>query len=62
MVVNKVWLFIVYVGESEVKVVGIVFDVCYDLGEVVVVVKEGIVVMIGRLNMVVVMLYVGDCV
>ncbi|AOF16447.1 TPA: FecR domain-containing protein [Yersinia enterocolitica] len=57
---NKARPFIVYAGESQVKVVGTAFDVRYDLGEVAVAVKEGIVAMTGRPNMAAVMLHAGD--
>ncbi|MDA5490880.1 FecR family protein [Yersinia kristensenii] len=57
---NKARPFTVYAGESQVKVVGTAFDVRYDLGEVAVAVKEGIVAMTGRPNMAAVMLHAGD--
>ncbi|WP_174634820.1 FecR family protein [Yersinia thracica] len=57
---NKARPFIVYAGESQVKVVGTAFEMRYDLGEVAVAVREGIVAMTGRPNMAAVMLHAGD--
>ncbi|MCB5307100.1 FecR family protein [Yersinia massiliensis] len=57
---NKTRPFLVYAGESQVKVVGTAFDVRYEKGEVAVAVKQGIVAMTGRPNMAAVMLHAGD--
>ncbi|WP_145520406.1 FecR family protein [Yersinia mollaretii] len=57
---NKTRPFLVYAGESQVRVVGTAFDVRFDAGEVAVAVKQGIVAMTGRPNMAAVMLYAGD--
>ncbi|CQD36992.1 FecR family protein [Yersinia mollaretii] len=57
---NKTRPFMVYAGESQVRVVGTAFDVRFDAGEVAVAVKQGIVAMTGRPNMAAVMLYAGD--
>lgn len=57
---NKTRPFFVYAGESQVRVVGTAFDVRYDAGEIAVAVKQGIVAMTGRPNMVAVILHAGD--
>ncbi|CNK32601.1 putative two-component system sensor protein [Yersinia mollaretii] len=57
---NKTRPFMVYAGESQVRVVGTAFDVRFDAGEVAVAVKQGIVAMTGRPNMAAVMLHAGD--
>ncbi|CFQ38327.1 FecR family protein [Yersinia bercovieri] len=57
---NKTRPFLVYAGESQVRVVGTAFEVRFEAGEVAVAVKQGIVAMTGRPNMAAVMLHAGD--
>ncbi|CNE75466.1 FecR domain-containing protein [Yersinia nurmii] len=57
---NKQRPFLVYAGESQVRVVGTEFDVRYDAEEMGVAVRQGIVAVTGRSSMETVMLHAGD--
>ncbi|ANI29845.1 histidine kinase [Yersinia entomophaga] len=57
---NKQRPFLVYAGESQVRVVGTEFDVRYDADEMGVAVRQGTVAVTGRPSMETVMLHAGD--